>query len=221
MDDSPAKNDAARQAEDCRLKTEGRRSAVDHSSFSLKPSDFSFFVRVCDLFTITLWEPWASLMALEQKRIETRSWPIPERLMRTRKPWLLVIHAGNRWKRDQYEQCLRHPFVDFLGEAWWHTSPAGPKPKTLGKALAVVAPIACERTSPMSRKLRDFLDFRAGMCERDFGDFRPGRFAWLTKFVCGLDPPVPMRGQQGLKRVGRECAAVIRSRLPEVIRVNV
>ena len=31
----------------------------------------------------------------------------------------------------------------------------------------------------------------------DFGDYAPGRWAWLLRDVKALKPPVPMKGQQG------------------------
>lgn len=43
---------------------------------------------------LSLWQPWASAMALGLKRIETRSW---ER--RYRGP--ILIHAAKRWTRDE------------------------------------------------------------------------------------------------------------------------
>lgn len=42
--------------------------------------------------TITVWQPWASLIALRAKRFEFRSWPAPERYQGTR----IGIHAAAR-----------------------------------------------------------------------------------------------------------------------------
>jgi hypothetical protein len=33
--------------------------------------------------------------------------------------------------------------------------------------------------------------------QRPFGDFTPGRFAWLLDNIQRLDPPIPARGRQG------------------------
>lgn len=43
---------------------------------------------------ISLWQPWASAIALELKKVETRHWSTPYR-------GPLVIHASKRWDRDQ------------------------------------------------------------------------------------------------------------------------
>lgn len=42
---------------------------------------------------LTLWQPWASLVAWEEKRIETRSWSTSYR-------GPLVIHAAKRFAGD-------------------------------------------------------------------------------------------------------------------------
>lgn len=41
---------------------------------------------------VTLWQPWASLIAAEVKRFETRSWAPPEALIGTR----IAVHAAAR-----------------------------------------------------------------------------------------------------------------------------
>jgi len=43
---------------------------------------------------ISLWQPWATLISIGAKRIETRSW---ETLYRGS----IVIHAAKRWSKDQ------------------------------------------------------------------------------------------------------------------------
>lgn len=47
---------------------------------------------------LTLWQPWASLIACEAKEAETRSWPAPASLVGCR----IAIHAAARPVR----QCI-------------------------------------------------------------------------------------------------------------------
>ena len=48
---------------------------------------------------LTIWEPWASLIALGVKRVENRGWSTAYR-------GPLLIHAGKRWKRAEVEETL-------------------------------------------------------------------------------------------------------------------
>ena len=65
------------------------------------------------VYAITLHQPWASLIALGVKTVETRSWPAPARLVGQR----IAVHAGKRVARrpgDAIERELRAR----LGENW-------------------------------------------------------------------------------------------------------
>lgn len=137
---------------------------------------------------ITLTQPWATLVALGAKRIETRSWSTPHR-------GALGIHAAKgfpRWARDT---CDEPEFAKELGTI--HLP--------LGFMLATCRLAACIPT----RELQDnrlieldptckcepiLLDER----ERQFGDFSPGRWAWLLTDVVPLDLPVAAKGALGL-----------------------
>src|SRR5690349_2810871 len=54
---------------------------------------------------LSLWEPWAFLMAVDEKRFETRSWATPYR-------GTVAIHASKNL--DELELCLTDPFCDAL-----------------------------------------------------------------------------------------------------------
>ena len=74
---------------------------------------------------ITLWQPWASAVALAVKKIETRTW-----LTQYRGP--LAIHAARRWRPQQarfyalHEKTLRRAGLDVE------------RPLPLGEIIAVV-----------------------------------------------------------------------------------
>ena len=44
------------------------------------------------MFAVSLWQPWASLMAGGAKKVETRSWRWPKEL-----PAIVAIHAAKTW----------------------------------------------------------------------------------------------------------------------------
>ena len=72
------------------------------------------------MYAITLHQPWASLIALGLKTVETRSWPAPSRLV----GHTIAIHAAKRVVRppgDPIDQTMRA----HLGEDWRRTIPAG------------------------------------------------------------------------------------------------
>ena len=72
------------------------------------------------MYAITLHQPWASLIALGIKTVETRSWPAPALLVGQ----TIAIHAGKRVVRqpgENIEQELRAR----LGEDWHGDIPAG------------------------------------------------------------------------------------------------
>lgn len=164
--------------------------------------------------TITLWQPWASLVTLGIKTIETRSWAAPERLIGQR----IGIHAAARppiGRVGTYEVCR---LMDGSYEAWSYTaddlhpgltSVVARHPLPLGVLLGTVRLTACvpmvECIPPQNewREPWDILTLepwpirtawrgwgsaetiQAYADQRPFGDFAPGRFAWL------LDDPVP------------------------------
>lgn len=66
---------------------------ADHSNSSLGTM----------LPAITLWQPWATLIAAGAKPFEFRSWPAPRRLWGKR----VAIHAGARpVRRDELQELL-------------------------------------------------------------------------------------------------------------------
>lgn len=60
---------------------------------------------------ISLWEPWASLMAIGAKKIETRSWATSYR------GWL-AIHAAKRWTAAERDFASDRLCITALGGSW-------------------------------------------------------------------------------------------------------
>lgn len=124
---------------------------------------------------ITLHQPWASLIALGAKRLETRSW-------NPRWRGLLVIHAGKTLMLNRGDRV----FMSLLRDAGIHD----PDKLPLGAAVAVCELQAVYRTEEVINRI----DGR----ERAFGNYQPGRAAWHLVNVRPLLPPIAVKGQQGL-----------------------
>jgi len=139
---------------------------------------------------LSLWQPWATLMAIGAKKNETRSWETMYR-------GPLAIHAAKKWSGDLAHVVCRDPYRTVLDGLWPSGTSAhdmGGKGLPLGCIVAVVRLHACirigERNAPP-----------AGSNEFEFGDYTPGRFAWCTDNVQRLETPIPWKGAQGLFRV--------------------
>lgn len=137
---------------------------------------------------ISLWQPWASLIAAGIKRIETRSWPIEWR-------GPLAIHAAKyrltRRQREAMRTDLNEMSLLLFPDRRCITEPTvmlGDLP--YGAVVAVAHVIACRDTS----EVRERVSAQERMC----GDFRPGRFAWMLERIQKLRSPVECRGAQGI-----------------------
>jgi len=124
---------------------------------------------------LSLTQPWASLIAIGVKKIETRSW-------RTHYRGPLAIHAskGFRWPED------------------WELVPF-PAPDALprGAILAVATLRTVQWTGHNAVYPPDWLR-TVDDIERAFGDFSEKRYGWFLEDVHELAEPIPCRGARGL-----------------------
>jgi activating signal cointegrator 1 len=140
-------------------------------------------------------QPWASLVAIGENSIETRSWG-------TRHRGPLVIHAAKGFPPDPRELCSLSPYRQVLARHGYPDASSLP----LGAVIAVaelVDVMKFTRTSLREVRARA----RAGelpMHEADFGDFSPGRYGWVLNNVRALAERIPVRGMLGLWEVPRE-----------------
>ena len=128
---------------------------------------------------ISLWQPWATLVAIGAREYETRS-------LSTRYRGLLAIHAAKRLDIVQKEYCLQDPFFAALTAANYTV---GTLP--LGGIVAVVKLIEIVSTNRVTVSKK----------ERAFGNYLSGRYAWKLEMVKCLDKPIPMNGAQGFFEV--------------------
>lgn len=134
---------------------------------------------VSSMKAITVWQPWASLIAFGAKHFETRSWATGHR-------GLLAIHAGAALRLEHRALCAEEPFRSALRRGGILDANRLP----LGKVVAIVSLIDCVRVGP------GFTLFSEA--ERAFGDFTPGRYAWRLASPLPLVRPIPVPGHQGL-----------------------
>lgn len=139
---------------------------------------------------ISLWQPWATLMAIGAKKIETRSW---ETLYRGP----LAIHAAKKWDRELLAMCRTEPFRSVLLKAALEADGVA---SHADQALSFGA-IVCVVNLDDCRRVHDGWVPDVSDNEIAFGDYTPGRFAWITSGVRRLDKPIPFRGAQGLFEV--------------------
>ena len=127
----------------------------------------------CRVSATSLWEPWATLMAIGAKKNETRSWSTQHR-------GALLICAAVRKNKGEMEELLEdQAFADALqGER-----------ASFGHAVALVDLDRCVSTNTW------WAD--TGGDEFQFGDYSPGRFAWITTGLRRLKP-FPVKGKQGI-----------------------
>lgn len=152
---------------------------------------------------LTVWQPWASLIAAGLKLHETRGWPTNQR-------GPLVIHAAKRWEQDQVDVIYDEPFrsaMDRMGvmlPPWRKALAARFLP--LGCAVGVARIVDCFPTDEPEMRLHHIPRER-WRDEIAFGDWRPGRFAFRLADAVEMQN-LPMRGKQGFFRVPNNVAAI-------------
>jgi len=127
---------------------------------------------------LTLWQPWATLVAIGAKQYETRSWQIAYR-------GRLAIHAAKskKGKAFFYDKPFRSALVNagYPDFRWL----------AFGQIIAV-----CQLVD-IIRITEDSLNDMARR-ELALGDFTLGRYAWRLQGITILPYPIPVRGRQGL-----------------------
>lgn len=130
---------------------------------------------------LTILQPWAHLIATDQKEIETRSW-------KTNYRGALAIHAGARgWD-------ARPGMLNYV-------TPVDDKQMVFGAVIAIVNLEGCILIRGYESEFR--IDgthriWKLNDLELTYGDFTPGRYAWLLRYVQKLDNPIPVKGRLGL-----------------------
>jgi hypothetical protein len=151
--------------------------------------------------TISLWLPWAQFIALKLKKIETRSWPAPAYLIGQR----IAIHATKSipaWVRKLLRGFAELLGIEEYGGSWLYNLERGIGP--FGKVLATAKLAACieiinkDEFYEMAYADMGTQWYVIDGNEYHFGDYTPGRWAWILEDIQPLPEPVPAKGMQGL-----------------------
>ena len=133
---------------------------------------------------LTLRQPWASLIDLQAKRIETRSWWTDYR-------GELVVHASREYPWTDLQEAREKELRKALAPKYT------PESVPRGVALCVVRIFACVKTTEVD-KLKAVGFPPVHVRELLFGNFQPGRWAWVLEYVRHLNHEPEIKGALGL-----------------------
>ncbi len=141
---------------------------------------------------LTLWQPWATAMALGAKHVETRVWS-------TKYRGEIAIHSAAKlppkWLGESRHQPeFRDELADVLNCRRDSDDRGGMHLDSrinalpYGSILCVVKLVAIEET----------LVVRSSLHEREliFGNYEDGRYAWFTEMLEVFDEPIPAKGNR-------------------------
>jgi hypothetical protein len=143
---------------------------------------------------LTLTQPWATLVAIGAKRIETRSWSTSYR-------GPLAIHAAKGFPGEAKRVCESRLFCRVMGwpecppqltQEWLDDNARRIKALPLGCVVATAQMVHCLETSLIYTFVSPFTEQ-----ERAFGNYDPGRFGFLLEDVMRLADPIPAKGALG------------------------
>lgn len=146
-----------------------------------------------EIRALTLTQPWATLIQIGAKTVETRGWQTQHR-------GPVMIHAGSSYpcKGGQslavgdFTVTRHHREGLRLHGLYPEGSGIEPYPLPQGYILALANLVGIEITTRARRRL--------GPAELAYGDYSPGRFAWFLDDVRPLPEAVPCAGSLGLWR---------------------
>jgi activating signal cointegrator 1 len=121
---------------------------------------------------LSLYQPWATAIMLGNKKIETRSW-------RTNFTGRIAIHAAKTfpaWAKEFAESERA------LGRI--------PECLPFGAIVGFVTLMGMRRTEDVAHQITAF--------ERLYGDYHPGRWAWMLSDIKPLEEPIFIKGAMGL-----------------------
>lgn len=147
-----------------------------------------------EMKAITIKQPWATLIAIGEKKFETRSWP-------TRYRAQIAIHAG---KKVDKAACMAEEIRSVLAKHGY----GSPEDLPTGAVIAVGELTACYQIQSFSEGEQDVIlahndEFVHLSAERDaleicFGDYSEGRYAWEIRHLNKLALPIRCKGKLGL-----------------------
>ncbi len=132
---------------------------------------------------LTIWQPWASLIAAGEKKYETRSWE-------TKYRGPIAIHSAKiLFDTNSYFDRELYPFAYALDLSNIHSFDTLP----YGCIVATAELLNCFQVTPALIK-------KLGLTKKEiyFGDWTPGRYAWELTNVKMFENPIKVNGKQRL-----------------------
>ena len=156
-----------------------------------------------ELPAITLWQPYASLVAAKVKTEETRPVKPPDKYVGER----IAIHAAKRKMRDseltpELRLAASNIFRYQATTLTWHDVPYGAVVATavITRAFKIVGH-AGGIGGRMAHARPVFGGEAPAVYLNAYGDFDIGRWVWQLRDIEPVDPPVPATGKQGWWKV--------------------
>jgi hypothetical protein len=140
--------------------------------------------------TLSVIQPWASLILLGKKRFETRSWKTAHR-------GPLLIHSSAKIPPAAQGLCYQEPFKTALASLLLpYKPPTAPDGNVWnlprGALLGIVELVNVVTVEQARAQIGLDAD------ELAFGDYRPGRYAWELAVVEVFQEPLKVPGHLGL-----------------------
>lgn len=162
---------------------------------------------------LSLWQPWATAIVIDAKRVETRGWSTNYR-------GPLLIHASKRWNQaEMIEHASSWTWCAALSCLGMRIGSGRMKLLEilpLGAIVGVADLIDCRTTESFALddldarrtwKTGEKVDSLDTWTEEMMGNFGPGRFGWVLRNPRRFAQPIPYRGAQGLFEIPAEVVA--------------
>jgi hypothetical protein len=143
---------------------------------------------------LSIIEPFATLIAIQEKKIETRSW-------KTNYRGKIAIHASKNINKAGKESCLKNEFLNVLQDKYILIKDNNKIQYNFnyGNIIAICDLIDCVQ---MKELFEDYAILGNGIRvegnEFIFGDYTPGRYAWILDNIQLLNKPIEVNGHLGL-----------------------
>lgn len=137
---------------------------------------------------LSLLQPWASLVLLGHKKIETRSW-------NTKYRGQILIHASLKKPSIEIHHALQGRTIPLNVPAY------GQLP--YGAIIGMVELVGTTEFTVFSKEPNDIIrcqkkEWHTTEQELAFGDYTPGRYGWLLDNPILFKNPIPAKGNLGL-----------------------
>lgn len=146
---------------------------------------------------LSLTQPFATLLASGQKKIETRSWQTSYR-------GRLAIHASKGFPSDCQELCYIRPFAQALATIGFDRPDQLPRGAIVGLGTLV----DCHMTIIARQAISE--------TECAFGDYGAGRFAFFFSDLLRVEP-IPCKGALGFWNVPDDVMVALLKQVPRTL----